>query len=109
MYKVVSYKDKLAVVISANDTAATVMYMVEENNVVQAKMETIFDKTLLSDYSCPYADETDPARIYCVDGKCKYRMESPSKIAFACSNCLSTSILFIDPAAKEDYLCQIKK
>ena len=32
MYKVVSYKDKPAVIIGANDTATTVMYMVEENN-----------------------------------------------------------------------------
>ena len=98
MYKVVSYKDKPAVIIGqtseeASKYAAHIMYMVEENNMVQAKMETIDDKTLLSDYSCPYADETDPARIYCVDGKCTYCMESPGKLSFMCSICNVESIV----------------
>jgi hypothetical protein len=96
MYKAVSYKNKPAVVISANDTAATIMYMVEENNMVQAKMETIYDKTLLSDYSCPHADETDPVRKYCVDGKCTYCMESPGKLSFMCSICNVESMMFED-------------
>ena len=96
MYKVVSYKDKPAVVISANDTAATVMYMVEENNMVQAKMETIFDKTLLSEYTCPFADTAFPPRMYCVDGKCKYSLESPTRLSFMCTNCLAASIVFDD-------------
>ena len=82
MYKVVSYKDKPAVVISANDTAATIMYMVEENNMVQAKMETIFDKTLLSEHTCPFADTAVPPRMYCVDGKCRYSLESPARLSF---------------------------
>jgi hypothetical protein len=97
MYNVVSYKDKPAVVISANDTVATVMYFIEENNMVQAKMETIYDKTLLSDYSCPHADETDPARMYCTDGKCKYSLESPAKLSFMCPSCLAASLIFDDP------------
>lgn len=96
MYKVVSYKDKPAVVISANDTAATVMYMVEENNMVQAKMETIFDKTLLSEYTCPFADTAFPPRMYCVDGKCKYSLESPARLSFMCTSCLAASIVFDD-------------
>ena len=93
MYKVVSYKDKLAVIICANDTAATIMYMVEEDNMVQAKMETIFDKTLLSDYSCPFADMPFPERPHCVDGKCKYTLESPARLSFMCSSCLAASMI----------------
>ena len=96
MYKVVSYKDKPAVVISANDTATTVMYMVEENNMVQAKMETIFDKTLLSEYTCPFADTAFPSRMYCVAGKCKYSLESPARLSFMCTSCLAASIVFDD-------------
>ena len=97
MYSVVSYKDKPAIIICANDTAATIVYMVEENNMVQAKMETIFDKTLLSDYSCPFADTPFQPRMYCVDGKCKYSLESPARLSFMCTNCLAASLIFDDP------------
>ena len=96
MYKVVSYKDKQAVIISANDTAATVMYFVEEDNMVQAKMETIYDKTLLSEYTCPFADTAFPPRMYCVDGKCKYSLDSPARLSFMCTTCLATSIILED-------------
>ena len=97
MYKVVSYKDKPAVIISqSNDDlptyVATVMYMVEEDGVVHAAMDRIYDRSLISDYSCPYADEIDPARMHCVDGKCKYILESPARLSFMCSSCLATSM-----------------
>ena len=94
MYSVVSYKDKPAVIISANDTAATVMYLIEENNMVQAKLETIYDKTLLSEYNCPFADTAFPPRMYCVNGKCKYSVESPARLSFMCTNCLAASMVF---------------
>jgi hypothetical protein len=94
MYNVVSYKDKPAVIISANNTAATVMYLVEEDNMVQAKLETIYDKTLLSEYSCPFADTAFPPRLYCTDGKCKYSVESPARLYFMCTNCLAASMVF---------------
>ena len=96
MYNVVSYKDKPAVVISANDTVATVMYFIEENNIVQAKIETIYDKNLLSDYKCLYADETDPARIYCSEGKCRYQLKSPAQLSSACSFCNVESMMWED-------------
>ena len=101
MYKVVSYKDKPAVVISQGKEdlptyIATVMYMIEENNMVQAKMETIYDKTLLSDYKCPHAAETDPARVYCSEGKCTYQLKSPTQLSFICSGCLAESFIFED-------------
>ena len=94
MYNVVSYKDKPAVIISANDTAATVMYLIEEDNMMQAKLETIYDKTLLSEYSCPFADTAFPPRMYCTDGKCKYSVESPARLYFMCTNCLAASMVF---------------
>jgi hypothetical protein len=94
MYNVVSYKDKPAVIISANNTAATVMYLIEEDNMVQAKLETIYDKTLLSEYSCPFADTAFPPRMYCTDGKCKYSVESPARLSFMCTNCLAASMVF---------------
>lgn len=94
MYNVVSYKDKPAVIISANDTAATIMYLIEEDNMVQAKLETIYDKTLLSEYSCPFADTAFPPRMYCTDGKCKYSVESPARLYFMCTNCLAASMVF---------------
>lgn len=96
MYNVVSYKDTPAVIISANATAATVMYLIEENNMVQAKLETIYDKTLLSEYSCPFADTAFPPRMYCTDGKCKYSVESPARLSFMCTNCLAASMVFDD-------------
>ena len=94
MYNVVSYKDKPAVIISANDTAATIMYLIEEDNMVQAKLETIYDKTLLSEYNCPFADTAFPPRMYCTDGKCKYSVESPARLYFMCTNCLAVSMVF---------------
>jgi hypothetical protein len=96
MYNVVSYKNKPAVVISKNDNVATVMYFIEEDNIVQAKTETIYDKNLLSDYKCPHADETDPARIYCNcsgSGKCMYMMNSPTELNYACIKCFNESVL----------------
>ena len=93
MYKVINYKNKPAIIFSANDTTAIIIYMVEENNVIKAKMETIYDKTLLSDYSCPHAEQTVPARIYCVDGKCTYCMESPGNLSFMCSICNVESMM----------------
>ena len=96
MYKVVSYKDKPAVIISANDTVATVMYFVEEDNMVQAKTETIYDRTLLSEYTCPFADTSFPPRMHCIDGKCTYSLESPARLSFMCINCLAASIVFDD-------------
>lgn len=92
MYNVVSYKDKPAVIISANNTAATVIYLIEEDNMVQAKLETIYDKTLLSEYNCPFADEPSPPRMYCIGGKCKYSVESPARLSFMCTNCLAASV-----------------
>lgn len=100
MYNVVSYKDKPAVIISANNTAATVIYLIEEDNMVQAKLETIYDKTLLSEYNCPFANETFPPRRYCVDGKCGYSLESPAKLSFMCTNCLAVSATFDDSQGK---------
>ena len=96
MYNVVSYKDTPAVIISANATAATVMYLIEENNMVQAKLETIYDKTILSEYNCPFADTAFPPRMYCTDGKCKYSVESPARLSFMCTNCLAASMVFDD-------------
>ena len=101
MYKVVGYKDKPAVIISQGKEdlptyIATVMYFVEENNMVQAKIDTIYDKTLLSDYKCPYADETNPVRIYCScsgSGKCMYMMKSPAELNYACLKCMNESLL----------------
>jgi hypothetical protein len=96
MYNVVSYKNKPAVVISVNDTAATVMYFIEEANIAQAKMETIYDKTLLSDYKCPYASETDPPRFYCTNGKCRYQLKSPAQLSYVCSICNVESVMWED-------------
>ena len=101
MYNVVSYKDKPAVIISQSKEdlptfTATVMYFVEENNMVQAKLETIYDKTLLSEYNCPFADTAFPPRMYCTDGKCKYSVESPARLSFMCTNCLAASMVFDD-------------
>ena len=101
MYSVVSYKDKPAVIISQSKEdlptyTATVMYFVEEDNMIQAKMETIYDRSLLSEYTCPFADTAFPPRMYCVDGKCKYSLESPARLSFMCTSCLAASIVFDD-------------
>ena len=98
MYSVVSYKDKPAVIISQSKEdlptyTATVMYFIEEDNMSQARTETIYDRTLLSDYSCPFADTAFPPRIYCVDGKCNYSVESPARLSFMCTSCLAASMI----------------
>lgn len=101
MYSVVSYKDKPAVIISQSKEdlptfTATVMYFVEEDNMMQAKTETVYDRTLLSEYNCPFADTAFPLppRMYCINGKCKYSVESPARLSFMCTNCLAASIVF---------------
>lgn len=101
MYNVVSYKDKPAVIISQSKEdlptfTATVMYFVEEDNMVQARTETIYDRTLLSDYNCPFADTAFPPRMHCMYGKCTYSLESPARLSFMCASCLAESIVFDD-------------
>lgn len=102
MYKVVSYNGRPAVVISQSNEelptfTATVMYFVEEDSMIQAKTETIYDRNLLSDCDCPFADETFPPRMYCTYGKCKYPLESPARLSFMCASCLAASLVFEDP------------
>lgn len=102
MYKVVGYKDKPAVIISQSKEdlptfTATIMYFIEEDNMMQARTETIYDRNLLSEYDCPFADETFPPRMHCVDGKCKYSVESPARLSFMCASCLAASLIFEDP------------
>lgn len=101
MYKVVSYKDKPAVVISQSKEdlptfTATIMYFIEEENMIQARTETVYDRNLLSEYECPFVDEPFPPRMYCVDGKCGYSLESPARLSFMCTNCLAASMIFDD-------------
>lgn len=100
MYSVVSYKDKPAVIISQSKEdlptfAATVMYFVEEDNMMQARTETIYDRALLSEYNCPFADTVfpQPPRMYCTYGKCRYSLESPARLSFMCVNCLAASMI----------------
>jgi hypothetical protein len=102
MYNVVSYKDKPAVIISQSKEdlptfIATVMYFVEEDNMVQARTETVYDRTLLSDYSCSFADTPFSPRMHCMYGKCTYSLESPARLSFMCASCLAESIIFDDP------------
>ena len=96
MYNVVGYKNKPAVVISKNDSVASVMYFIEEDNTIKAAVDTVYDKALITDYRCPYAAETDPARIYCSEGKCMYQLKSPAQLSFICSGCLAESYIFED-------------
>ncbi len=96
MYNVVSYKNKPAVVISSNNNVASVMYFIEEDNMVRAVIDTVYDKALITDYTCPHANETDPPRMHGLDGKCRYCMQSPAKLSFMCSSCLAESLVFED-------------
>ena len=91
--KFMSVNGKQVVVISANDTLATVMSFPKSDNMVQAFMETIYADQL-EPYKCPYADETDPTRIYCKAGICEYPVNSgsASQAMFACEQCLLKSL-----------------
>lgn len=91
--KFMSIKGKQVVVISSNDTVATVMSFPKNDNMVQAFMETV-TVDQLEPYKCPYADETDPARIYCNAGICGYPVNSgsASQAMFACNQCLIKSL-----------------
>jgi len=93
MYNVVGYKNKPAVVMSKNDSVASVMYFIEEDNMIKAAIDTVYDKALITDYVCPYADATHPTRIYCSGGKCMYMMNSPAELNYVCLKCLNESLL----------------
>lgn len=88
-----SVNGKQVVVISSNDFKATVMSFPKNDNMVQAFIET-FSADMLEPYKCPYADETDPARIYCKAGICEYPVDSgsASQAMFACEQCLLKSL-----------------
>lgn len=98
MYKVVRYKDRPAIIISHSNEdlptyIATVMYMVEEDGMMHAAIDRIYDRSLISEYECPNADDIMLPRIYCKDGKCTYCMESPGKLSFMCSICNVESMM----------------
>ena len=88
-----SVDGKQVVVIRTIDNWATVMSFPKNDNIVQAVMETVATDQLET-YKCPYADETDPARIYCKAGLCDYPVNSGSagEAAFACEKCLLKSL-----------------
>jgi hypothetical protein len=97
--KFMSVNGKQVVVISSNDNKATVMSFPKNDNMVQAFMETVtIDQ--LEPYKCPYADETDPTRIYCNAGICEYPVNSgsASQAMFACDQCLIKSLEAEDEA-----------
>lgn len=91
--KFMSINGKQVVVISSNDNLATVMSFPKNENMVQAFMETVAVDQL-EPYKCPYADETDPTRVYCSAGICEYPVNSSSasQAMFACSQCLIKSL-----------------
>ena len=91
--KFMSVNGKQVVVLSFNDNQATVMSFPNTGNMVQAFMETVaIDQ--LEPYRCPYANETDPTRIYCNAGVCEYPVDSgsASQAMFACDQCLLKSL-----------------
>ena len=92
--KFMSVSGKRVVVLSSNDSSAAVMSFPKKDNMVQAFMETVaIDQ--LEPYKCPYADETDPTRIYCNAGICEYPVDSgsASQAMFACDQCLIKSLV----------------
>ncbi len=91
--KFMSINGKQVVVLSSNDTLATVMSFPKNNNMIQAFMETV-PVGQLEPYKCPYAEETDPIRIYCKAGICEYPVDSgsASQAIFACEQCLIKSL-----------------
>ena len=78
-----SVNGKQVVVISSNDHMATVMSFPKNDTIDQ-----------LEPYKCPYANETDPTRIYCNAGICEYPVNSgsASQAMFACDQCLIKSL-----------------
>jgi hypothetical protein len=64
----------------------------KNDNMVQAFMETVAVDQL-EPYKCPYADETDPVRVYCKAGICEYPVDSgsASQAMFVCEQCLLKS------------------
>jgi hypothetical protein len=97
--KFMSVNGKQVVVISSNDNWATVMSFPKDDNMVQAFMETVMVDQLVP-YKCPYADETDTARVYCKAGICEYPVDSgsASQAMFACEQCLLKSFETEDEA-----------
>ena len=91
--KFMSLNGKQVVVISSNDNLATVMSFPKNGAMIQAFMETT-PVDQLEPYKCPYADETDPTRIYCKTGICEYPVDSgaASQAMFACDMCLVKSL-----------------
>lgn len=88
-----SLNGKQVVVLSSNDKWATVMSFPENDNTLQAFVETVAVNQL-EPYKCPYADDTDPTRIYCNAGICEYPVNhgSASQAMFACDQCLIKSM-----------------
>lgn len=87
-----SVNGKQVVVLSSNDTLATVMSFPKNDGMAQAFIETVYADQL-EPYKCPHADETDPCRLYCEAGVCAYPVESgsASQAMFACEQCLMKS------------------
>lgn len=97
MTKVVCYKNRPAVIIGKSRAelptfVATVVYFIEEGDTLKPCIETIFDRTQITEYYCPYASEAVVPLIHCSPGgKCMYSV-TPAKLSSMCLACKAESM-----------------
>jgi hypothetical protein len=56
--------------------------------------------TAFKSYKCPYAEEKDPARIYCKDGECQYLI--PKIAPTVALNCMCFSCMLESLEAEDE-------
>lgn len=97
VYEPVCYKNRPAVIVGKSRPeqptfVATVIYFIEEDNMLKPCIETVFDRTQITDYYCPYAGEAMFPMVHCTDdGKCIYPV-TPAKLSSMCLACKADSM-----------------
>ena len=95
--KVVCYKNRPAVIIGRSRPeqptfVATVVYFIEEDGTLKPCIETTYDRTQITDYYCPHANDPVFPVIHCSDeGKCMYSA-TPGSLSSMCLTCKAESI-----------------
>lgn len=94
--KVVCYKNRPAIILSKSKSdlstfVATMLYFIEEDDILEAHTDIVFDQAQITDYYCPYANEAMFPIIHCNnEGKCVYSV-TPTKLSSMCLACKAES------------------
>ena len=100
--KVYSFEGHPVKVIGENKEMCTALVLVRDDKATRADMRCLPIECLHS-YKCPYAEDTDPKRIYCENGECQYPLPETAPFATLSGMCMRCTFQSMVEAENETY------